>query len=131
MLEMRINADVITRASCVESLTELIALTDGTAHTIKNYNSLHMCILPDWDADPEHPDSCITKPYPEKMACVLSKTAWNDGKNKGIFPTSQIVPMLSQPHSPTLLFVLPLHASSQVFGYMGRRNQFKKGQLYV
>ena len=119
MLEMRINADVITRASCVESLTDLIALTDGTAHTIKNYNSLHMCILPDWDADPEHPDSCITKPYPEKMACVLSKTAWNDGKNEGIFPTSQIVPMLSQPHSPTLLFVLPLHASSQVFGYMG------------
>ena len=119
MLEMRINADVITRATCVESVSELIDLIDQTAHIIKNYKSLHMCILPDWDSAPEQPDCCMTKPYPDKMLCALSKNALQDGRSGSIFPTSQVVPMLSQPHEPTIIFVLSLHAASQVFGYIG------------
>ena len=119
MLEMRINADVITRTSCVESLGELTDVVDGSAHIIKNYRSVHMCILPDWDGSPEQPDVCTTKPFPKKMLCAISKNAWKDGKRGNIFPTSQIVPMLSGPHEPVLMFLLPLHAASQVFGYFG------------
>ncbi len=119
MLEMRINADVITRTSCVESLHELTDVVDQSAHIIKSYKSLHMCILPDWDSNPEQPDICKTKPYPRQMLCNISKTAWTPGINTGLFPTEEIVPMLSHPHEPVLLFVLPLHASSQVFGYFG------------
>lgn len=119
MLEMRINADVITRASGVESLSELTAIVDQTAHIIKSYCSLHLCILPDWDSEPMQPDICRTKPYPRQMLCAVTKEAWKDGRNGSLFPTSQIVPMLEMPHSPVLLIVLPLHASSQVFGYCG------------
>ena len=67
MLEMRINADVITRTACVESLSELTDIVDQTAHIIKSYKSLYMCILPDWDSSPEQPDICTTKPFPKQM----------------------------------------------------------------
>ena len=119
MLEMRINADVITRTSSVESLDELTDIIDQTAHIIKSYTSLYICILPDWDSDPEHPDICQTKPFPKKMLCALSKNAWTPGVKGNIFPTKDIVPVLMEPHNPMLIFVLPLHASSQVFGYCG------------
>ena len=119
MLEMRINADVITRSSAVESLSELTDIVDQTAHIIKSYRSLHLCILPDWDSEPEQPDICRTKPYPGQMLCAVSKEAWKDGKSGSLFPTSQIVPMLAKPHEPVLLILLPLHAASQVFGYCG------------
>ncbi len=119
MLEMRINSDVITRASQVETLQELINIADETAHTIKKYKALHLCILPDWDADPEQPDSRTLKHYPEQMLCALSKRAWESGKRDELFPTHQIVPALQHPHKPVLMIVLSFHASSQVFGYMG------------
>ena len=117
MLEMRINADVITRTACVESLPELMEVVDQTAHIINNYCSLSLCILPDWDGDPQQPDICPTKPFPEQMLCPISKEAWQNGRYIGTFHTSDIVPMLSQPHRPVTMFVLPLHAASQVFGY--------------
>ena len=119
MLEMRINADIITRTSGVESLAELTDIIDQTAHIIKNYKSLHICILPDWDSAPEHPDLCHTKPFPQQMLCALSKNVMTSGIKGGTFPTKDIVPLLMEPHEPMLLFVLPLHASSQVFGYCG------------
>lgn len=119
MLEMRINADIITRTSGVESLAELTDIIDQTAHIIKNYKSLHICILPDWDSAPEHPDLCRTKPFPQQMLCALSKNVMTSGIKGGTFPTKDIVPLLMEPHEPMLLFVLPLHASSQVFGYCG------------
>lgn len=119
MLEMRINADVITRTFRVESLSELTDIVDQTAHIIKNYKSLYMCILPDWDSSPEQPDICTTKPFPNQMLCAISKKAWTSGEKGSVFPTNDIVPLLAQPHKPTLLYVLPLHAASQVFGYCG------------
>jgi len=119
MLEMRINADVITRTSRVETLSELTDIVDQTAHIIKSYKSLYMCILPDWDSSPEQPDICTTKPFPKQMLCAISKKAWTSGEKGSIFPTKDIVPLLTQPHKPTLLYVLPLHAASQVFGYCG------------
>lgn len=119
MLEMRVNANVITRTSSVDSLEELTDIVDQTAHIIKSYKSLYICILPNWDSDPEHPDVCPTQPFPEQMLCALSKDAWTTGVKGSIFPTKDIVPVLMGPHRPTLVFVLPLHASSQVFGYFG------------
>ena len=117
MLEMRINADLITRTACVESLVELTDVVDQTAHILKDYRSLQLCILPDWDGDPEHPDACRTKPFPRNMLCAISKKAWTAGTMPGLFSTAQIVPMLAEPHEPVLLFVLPVHAAAQVFGY--------------
>lgn len=119
MLEMRIHADLITRTACVESLPELMDVVDQTTHILHGYQSMHLCLLPDWDSDPEHPEHCTTQPFPPQMLCALSKIAWTSGTEAGIFPTAQIVPMLAQPHPPALLFVLPLHAASQVFGYCG------------
>ncbi|MBQ6252655.1 helix-turn-helix domain-containing protein [Ruminococcus sp.] len=119
MLEMRVNANVITRTSSVDSLDELTDIVDQTAHIIKSYKSLHICILPNWDSDPEHPDACPTQPFPEQMLCALSKNAWTAGVKGGPFPTKHIVPALMGEHEPTLVFVLSLHASSQVFGYCG------------
>ena len=117
MLEMRINADLITRTACVESLAELTDVVDQTAHILKGYRSLQLCILPDWDGDPEHPDECRTKPFPKHMHCAISKQAWTTGTTPGLFPTAQLVPMLAEPHEPVLVFVLPVHAAAQVFGY--------------
>ncbi|MBR3629030.1 MAG: substrate-binding domain-containing protein [Oscillospiraceae bacterium] len=117
MLEMQINADIITRTSLVESLSELTDVVDQTAHIIRSYRSLHLCLLPDWDGNPEQPDICKTKPFPRQMLCAVSKPAGVPCTLGGVFPTAGIVPMLSEPHEPVLLFVLPLHASSQVFGY--------------
>ena len=117
MLEMQINADIITRTSRVESLSELTDAVDQTAHIIRSYRSLHLCLLPDWDGNPEEPDICVTKPFPKQMICAVSKPAGKPCICGGLFPTAEIVPMFSQPHEQSLLFVLPLHASSQVFGY--------------
>ncbi|MBR6385008.1 MAG: helix-turn-helix domain-containing protein [Ruminococcus sp.] len=119
MLEMRINSDFITKASDVDSLSELTELIDGTAHYLKGYQSMHWCLYPDWDSNPENPDICRTKPYPEEMLCILSKEAQKDGKKPELFKTSEIVPLLAQHHKPLIMFILPLHASSQVFGYCG------------
>ena len=80
MLEMRINADVITRTFRVESLSELTDIVDQTAHIIKNYKSLYMCILPDWNSIPEQPDICTTKPFPKQMLCAHFKKAWTSGE---------------------------------------------------
>lgn len=119
MFEMRINSDFITRASSVESLTELVALIDQTAHNLKNFRSMHWCLYPDWDGEPEHPDLIRKSAYPKQMLCILSKSAWQDGVQYGLFPTADCVPMLAKPHPPTLLYLLSLHASAQVFGYCG------------
>ncbi|MCR4646957.1 MAG: substrate-binding domain-containing protein [Oscillospiraceae bacterium] len=119
MLDMRIHSDYITKASDVETLGELTSVIDQIAHTLKGYQSMFWCLYPDWDAAPEQPDMIRKKSFPKQMLCVLAKDAWQDGRNGGLFPTAEIVPMLSQPHEPVLLFVLSLHASSQVFGYCG------------
>ena len=119
MLDMRIHSDYITKASDVENLGELTMLIDRIAHNLKGYQSMYWCLYPDWDAAPEQPDMIPKKSFPKQMRCVLSKHAWQDGKEGGLFPTSEIVPLLSEPHEPVLLFVLSLHASAQVFGYCG------------
>ena len=74
-------------------------------------------LLPDWDGNPEEPDICAVRPFPRQMLCAVSKPAGASCIRGGLFRTAETVPMLSQPHAPALLFVLPLHASSQVFGY--------------
>ncbi len=119
MLEMRINADIITKTVYVDSLEELMDMVDQTAHIINGYKKLELCILSDWNADPEHPDVCPEKPFPEEMMCVLSKKAWQHGVRTGVFRTAELFPMLAEEHDPMLVYVLPLHASSQVFGYCG------------
>lgn len=119
MLDMRIHSDYITKASDVETLEELTELIDQIAHNLKGYQSMYWCLYPDWDAAPEQPDIVRKKSFPKQMRCVLSKNAWQDGRKGGLFPTSEIVPLLSEPHEPVLLFVLSLHASAQVFGYCG------------
>ena len=119
MLEMRINADVITKTIYVESISELIGIVDESAHIINDYKSLHLCIIPDWDGNPETPDVCLTKPFPDKMLCAISKQAWQTGELFESFNTADIAPVLSKPHEPVLMYILPLHASSQVFGYCG------------
>ena len=119
LFEMRIHSDYITKASDVETLEELTGLIDQIAHNLKGFQSMSWCLYPDWDANPEQPDLVRKKGYPKQMLCVLAKNAWQDGKDGGLFPTSEIVPMLSEPHEPVLLFLLSLHASAQVFGYCG------------
>ena len=119
MLDMRIHSELIAKASDVETLEELTELIDRSAHTLKGYQSMFWCLYPDWDASPEQPDIIRKKTFPKQMLCVLAKDAWQDGRKGCLFPTSEIVPMLSQPHEPVLLFVLSLHASAQMFGYCG------------
>ena len=102
-----------------KSLEELMDMVDQTAHIINGYKKLELCILSDWNADPEHPDVCPEKPFPEEMMCVLSKKAWQHGVRTGVFRTAELFPMLAEEHDPMLVYVLPLHASSQVFGYCG------------
>ena len=117
LLEMRINSDIITRAATVGSFAELMQIFDRNAHIIKGFRSLHLCLCHDWEGDLNAPDSYRTAGYPGQMLCVLSKIYGMDGEDKGRFPTAHIIPMLSQPHEPVMLFLLPLHASVQVFGY--------------
>lgn len=119
MLDMRIHSDLIAKTSDVETLAELTELIDRSAHNLKGYQSMFWCLYPDWDASPEQPDIIRKKTFPKQMLCVLAKDAWQDGREGCLFPTAEIVPMLSQPHEPVLLFVLSLHASAQMFGYCG------------
>ena len=106
MLEMRINADVITKTIYVESISELIGIVDESAHIINDYKSLHLCIIPDWDGNPETPDVCLTKPFPDKMLCAISKQAWQTGELFESFNTADIAPVLSKPHEPVLMYIL-------------------------
>lgn len=119
LLDMRIHSDYITKTCSVQDLSDLTATIDETAHSLKGYKSMYWCILPDWDSSPEQPEICKTKPFPKQMLCLIAKDAWKDGRNVGLFHAKDIVPVLAAPHEPMLLFVLPLHASSQVFGYCG------------
>ena len=116
-LEMRINADIITRASCVESLPELTAIIDQTAHILKDCRSLYLCLCDDWEGDPAHPEHSRTQGYSRRMLCAVSKDAGMPARDEGRFPAKHILPMLTKPHEPVLLFLLPLHASVQAFGY--------------
>ena len=116
-LEMCINADIITKTSCVRSLEELTALIDQSAYIIKDYRSLHLCLCADWEGDPAHPESCRANGYSRQMLCVISKPFDGPGHGMEKFATKQILPLLSKPHEPVLLFLLPLHASREVFGY--------------
>lgn len=116
-LEMQNNTGYIADMAEAEHLWSLIGVADGTTHILSDFSGIDLCILPDWEGDFRHPEQYRAEGYPDEMYLALSKRGAEHLQNGIIYPTSDLIPSMSIPHTPALFYVMPLHHVRRVYGY--------------
>ncbi len=112
-----IATDFIHHMNEAASAEELSAHIDEVGHIFRGVEWLDICLCSDWLGDPDNPDDYRQYGYPDEMYLLLSKRRGGNENAFYSFRTSDILPALSEAHSPHLIVITSLHCGGQIFGY--------------
>lgn len=114
--EVFITSNYIIQLSEVDSFNDFIFTAKRLGHLLPKWKWLDLCLCSDWI---KTSDKFRTSGYSTEMLLALSKRfCYNDERTGYTFPTEDIVPSLSKPHSPLFMVITPIHNVLQVFGYL-------------
>ncbi|HBB19334.1 MAG TPA: AraC family transcriptional regulator [Ruminococcus sp.] len=112
------TGEILRRMSEASTLDDVMGTVIGCCYMIPNNLRGEVCLCSDWCKDLDHPSVYRRGGFSEKM--ILGTEVWEGGFfNKHIeFPVGELLPSLSEKHSPRLIVLSSLHYKGQIFGYI-------------
>lgn len=109
--------NTISVLSNAESLESLMYTVLGFSYILDPIKEYAICLCDDWKFDFEKTSSFRTEGYSDRVTLALNVK--KEGIDMGVpFDSSELLPMLSQPHQPKLIAFTSLHQNNQIFGYI-------------
>ena len=115
--EMLTTTNYIAKMSDIQNIDDLIEAADQTAHILTGFQTLDICLCEDWAGDVQKPEEYRSEGYTARSELMLSKRISLPSQSHVNFFTEHLIPALTIPHKPMMLYVLPVHYILRNYGY--------------
>lgn len=116
--EHQVIADYYVRFSEAESMQELLESMHLMSHFVPTCKRIELCLCDDWKTSALTGNQLRESGYSGQIELVFCRGEGSGAHDVPItFAVSRLLPSLSEPHEPRLVFFTPLHCRRQVLGY--------------